>query len=170
MQVIAIVFLCMAAAVVYGILHDQVTARICIEYFTIGHPPVFNTDDPTLLALGWGIIATWWVGVILGIPLALAAQLGSNPKRSARSLVRPLIILMAISAVCAAIAGTVGAILARSGVIVLLGDLAAAIPADKHVAFIADLWAHLTSYTIGFVGGIILIVQVWRSRFVMKSL
>src|SRR6185295_13945122 len=123
MQIIAIVLLCVAAAVVYGILHDQVTARICVEYFTIGHPPVFNTDDPSLLALGWGVIATWWVGVILGIPLALAAQLGSNPKRSARSLIRPLIILMAISALCAAIAGTIGAMLARSGVIVLLGDL-----------------------------------------------
>ena len=53
-ETVKIVLLCIAAAVVYGILHDQVTARVCVEYFTIGHPPVFNTDSPTLLALGWG--------------------------------------------------------------------------------------------------------------------
>jgi hypothetical protein len=54
-----IIVLCIVAAMVYGILHDQVTARVCVEYFTIGHPPIFHTDDPTLLAFGWGVIATW---------------------------------------------------------------------------------------------------------------
>lgn len=33
-----IVLLCIVAAIVYGILHDQVTARVCAEYFAIGHP------------------------------------------------------------------------------------------------------------------------------------
>lgn len=36
MKAIAIVLLCIASAVVYGILHDQITARLCVEYFTIG--------------------------------------------------------------------------------------------------------------------------------------
>ena len=75
MQSIAIIFVSIIAAVIYGILHDQVTARICVEYFTIGHPPVFDTSDPTLLAIGWGIIVPdWWVGLLLGIPLAIVAQ------------------------------------------------------------------------------------------------
>jgi hypothetical protein len=33
--------------VVYGIVHDQVTARVCVEYFTVGHPPVFQTNSDT---------------------------------------------------------------------------------------------------------------------------
>lgn len=169
-QFVAIVAMCIVAAVVYGIVHDQITARVCLEYFTIGHPPVFHTDDPTLLGIGWGIIATWWVGAILGTALAIAALLGTRPKRTPRSLVKPLLILMAISAICALIAALIGWTLARSGMVVLQGELAAAIPAEKHVAFITDLSAHLASYTIGFVGGIILIVQVWRSRRVMQSL
>jgi hypothetical protein len=37
-QAIAIILLSIASAVGYGIVHDQITARICIEYFTIGHP------------------------------------------------------------------------------------------------------------------------------------
>jgi hypothetical protein len=97
MQFFFIVVLCVLAAVTYGILHDQVTARVCVEYFTIGHPPIFGTDDPTLLALGWGVLATWWVGVMLGVPLAVVARLGKRPKRSAVSMVRPLVVLMIVS-------------------------------------------------------------------------
>jgi hypothetical protein len=74
MQALGIVLVSILAAVVYGIVHDQVTARVCVEYFTIGHPPVFHTDDPTLLGIGWGIIATWWVGAMLGAPLAIVAR------------------------------------------------------------------------------------------------
>ncbi|MEX0794660.1 MAG: hypothetical protein WD045_16100 [Pirellulaceae bacterium] len=76
MQFLLIIALSIASAVIYGILHDQITARVCVEYFTIGHPPVFNTEAPTLLGLGWGIIATWWVGLILGVGLAMVARIG----------------------------------------------------------------------------------------------
>jgi len=67
MQRLAIVGLCIAAAIGYGIGHDQITARVCVEYFTIGHPPIFSTDSPRLLGLGWGIMATGWVGLVLGL-------------------------------------------------------------------------------------------------------
>ena len=66
MQSILVILLCIGSAICYGIVHDQITARICVEYFIIGHPPVFGTDSPTLLGLGWGVIASWWVGLILG--------------------------------------------------------------------------------------------------------
>ena len=68
MESLKIIALCIFSAVLYGILHDQVTARVCVEYFTIGHPPVFATESPTLLAIGWGIIATWWGRAVLGHP------------------------------------------------------------------------------------------------------
>jgi len=141
MQFLAIIALCVAAAIIYGILHDQVTARICVEYFTIGHVPIFGTDDPTLLGIGWGVLATWWVGVVLGVPLAAAARLGKRPKRFASSLIRPLLGLMVVSAICALIAGTLGAILARNGVVWLVEPMASAVPREKHVSFLADLWA-----------------------------
>jgi hypothetical protein len=105
LQPVLIVLLCVAAAVTYGIVHDQITARVCVEYFTIGHPPMIGTEDPTLLGLGWGIIATWWVGALLGVPLAIVARAGSRPKRSAASLVRPLLWLMAVAAATALLAG-----------------------------------------------------------------
>src|SRR5881275_3656828 len=81
MESAKILILSVAAAIAYGIVHDQVTAHLCVEYFTIGHPPVFGTTSPVLLAVGWGIIATWWVGLLLGVVLAVAAQAGSRPRR-----------------------------------------------------------------------------------------
>lgn len=79
-----IVRLAGAASVVYGILHDQVTARVCVEYFTIGHPSIFGTEDPTLLGIGWGILATWWAGPLLGVPPALAARWGPTAQDDGR--------------------------------------------------------------------------------------
>ena len=164
MRGLAIVALCVLAAVTYGVAHDQVTARVCVEYFTVGHEPIFGTDDPTLLGLGWGILATWWVGMILGIPLALVARVGNWPKRSPRSLVLPIARLMAVTACGTLAAGMLGWLLGRTGVVVLVEPLATEVPADKHVAFLAALWAHSASYLFGFVGGVVVTAGVARSR------
>src|SRR5215212_9571429 len=82
MQTLSIVITCVMAACGYGIVHDQITARICIEYFTVGHPQIFEQPitSPTVMGFAWGIIATWWVGLLLGIPLAIAARAGERPK------------------------------------------------------------------------------------------
>lgn len=169
MESLKIIGLCILCCVIYGILHDQVTARICVEYFTIGHAPVFPTADPTLLALGWGVIATWWVGVLLGIPMAFFARIGSLPKIRARELVRPLSILMVCSAAFAVLAGIIGFVAARNGWVFLIGPMARQVPKDKHVPFLVDLWAHNASYAAGFVGGVILMGFIWRWRLVAKT-
>ena len=163
-QAVRIILLCIGSAIVYGIAHDQITARICVEYFTIGHPPMFDTDSPTLLGLGWGVIATWWVGAMLGVPLAIAARAGSRPKRSAASMIRPIGILLAIMALGAICAGVIGYVLAKQGVVVLPEWLAYLIRPDRHVPFMVDVWAHNASYLIGFIGGIVLVVKTWMSR------
>lgn len=169
MKFVAIVLLSIAAAVVYGVLHDQVTARICIEYFTLGHPPVFGTESPTLLGFGWGIIATWWLGLILCVPLALTARGGRRPVFPTRRLVRPLLALLVCMACTAIVAGTIGFLAAKAGLVVLFDPLASRVPADRHVAFLTDLWAHSASYGSGFLGGLVLIRWVWRARLRASS-
>jgi len=71
MKFLGVVLLAVGASVLYGILHDQITVRVCLEYFTIGHPRIIESESPTLLAFAWGVVATWWMGVLLGLPLAL---------------------------------------------------------------------------------------------------
>jgi hypothetical protein len=159
-----IVGLGVLAAVSYGIVHDQVTARVCVEYFTIGHPPLIDSTSPTLLGLAWGVAATWWVGLPLGLVLATAARLGRPPKLAAAQ-VRPLILrLLAVMAVCALVAGLAGYVLARRGDIALVGGWAAMIPQDAHSRFLADAWAHNASYLSGIVGGLVVAVLAYRRR------
>ena len=104
MESIKIVLLCIVSAMLYGILHDQVTTRVCVEYFTIGHPPIFRTDEPTILALGWGVLATWWVGGLLSLLVVPACRLGTWPKWEAAHLLRPIGVLLVVMA-CASTAG-----------------------------------------------------------------
>lgn len=164
LRFIAIILLCIAGSIVYGIIHDQITARICVEYFTIGHPPVFRTDNPTLLGLGWGVIATWWVGLILGILLAAAARVRSWPKFTAKMLIRPLFVTLLIVGVMAIVAGWVGHAAASRRLVRLFEPMASRIPADRHIAFLTDLWAHLASYICGFFGGLMLCFWVLWQR------
>jgi hypothetical protein len=164
MKSIGIVLMCIVAAVIYGIVHDQITARICVEYFTIGHENLFGTSDPTLLGLGWGVVATWWVGLPLGIGLAWAARHGARPVRSVGSLVRPIAGLLAVTGCCAVLAGIIGWLAARYHLVVLTGEFASMVPANRHVAFLTDLWIHSASYFAGTVGGVVMCVLVWRSR------
>jgi hypothetical protein len=164
MRAVAIVLLSILAAVVYGIVHDQVTARVCLEYFTVFHPPVFDTESPTLQGLGWGVIATWWVGLLLGVPLAAAARLGPRPPRPVGSMVRPILGLLGVMGACALIAGLIGYGLGWTGAVVPAPWIADALPPERHARFLADLWAHNASYLVGFLGGIVVIGRVWRSR------
>jgi hypothetical protein len=73
-------------------------------------------------------------------------------------------ILLVCSAAFALLAGLVGYVAASMGWVWLVGPIAEKVPPEKHTAFLVDLWAHSASYIGGFVGGIILMAWVWRSR------
>lgn len=148
----------------YGIIHDLFTAHICVEYFSVFHPQVFATQSATLLALGWGIIATWWVGVFLGTLLAISARAGSWRKINAGELVRPISWLLFVMALLAAIAGSLGYFLERWGVVAPPIWVASVLPPARHARFMADWWAHNTSYFVGSFGGLVLCVLTIRRR------
>lgn len=83
--------LCVAGACVFGIALDQVTTRICFEYFSEGVHKIMiegswleqflrrYPGNCTVWAIAWGIYASWWVGAILGVFLGLASTVGPWP-------------------------------------------------------------------------------------------
>ncbi len=145
MQFLGTILVCVLAAVGYGVVHDQITARLCVEYSAS--------------------VAVWSVlGLMLGVPLALAARAGSRPKRSLRSLVRPTLFLLALMAGFAVVSGVIGYMLASTGTVVLPESLKEKLPAQKWAAFQACAFAHQMSYNVGFVGGGMTIAWVWVSR------
>jgi hypothetical protein len=159
-EFVKIVLGCIVAVIVYGIVHDQVTARICLQYFTVFHPPVFgNTQSPTLLALGWGVIATWWAGAMVGILLAMAARLGPRNKRTLKDLMPMIARLLLVMALCAAFSGTIGYFRG-----VMPAQFQGLLPTELHRRFLADWWSHNASYASGFLGGLILCGIVLAKR------
>jgi len=164
---IRIVLLVVTASVAYGVVHDQVTVRLSLEYFTVLHPRLGflrGSESPTLLGLAWGVVATWWVGVILGIPLAYVCRRGPEPRFGARDLLPPLAVLLGIMGAGAALAALVGRELGLSGAIELHPALASGIPPDRRLGALMALWAHSASYALGTLGGIALSVHVWIAR------
>lgn len=158
------ILLCLFGAIAFGIVHDLVTANSCVEYFTIAHPKVIESQNPFLIALVWGVLATWWVGLILGILIVLFNAIGKHdqvPFSIIRLYVTRLLLVMLLTST---LAGLTGYILANSGVIHLVGELTDQIPPGRHNVFLAVAWAHLSSYIVGFVGGIVICMKVWMRR------
>lgn len=148
----------------YGIVHDQITARLCIEYFTLAHPPLVISDSPTVQGLVWGIVATWWAGVLIGVPLAIVARSGDCEPWDEKRLRKPIAILLVVMAIGALFSGFTGYFLAQSGRVAMDAGFADAIPVSQHIRFVAASWAHNASYLIGFIGGAVLILRVWFAR------
>jgi hypothetical protein len=161
---ILIIALCVAASIAYGVIHDQITARICVEYFSKTHPHLINSESPTLLALAWGVVATWWVGLGLGFLIALAARAGRWPPLDARDLVTPVLILLATMATFATLAGFAGYHLSADARIVIPEGVTAVVPRDRLHRWMGVWYAHNASYDIGFVGGVVVAVLTLMTR------
>jgi hypothetical protein len=156
MDGVKIVALCIVAAVLYGIAHDQITSRICVEYFTRAHPRIIASESPTALGLLWGVIATWWVGLGLGLPLAAVARLGRRPKLDARSLSRSIALVLLGMATIATAAGFAGYRLARLNPgLITFPDLD--LPRGREPSFVAVASAHAASYASGLFGGLLVL-------------
>lgn len=174
------------ATSLYGILNNQVTVRICPEFFTQGfmrqrmyhwNGPVLrrarniimNTESPTVIGLVWGPIATWWVGALLGIPVALAARVGSHNQISATELIKPLAIALAATGTGAAVVGGIGYVTAwdlkfREKFISRFPAAVAGVPATAMRGFITNAYAHQAAYAAGALSGLSVIGYILNKR------
>jgi hypothetical protein len=139
-------------AVVYGEAQDHSLIRYCPDYFTRMHPDVFGTEDLTLLALGWGFLATWWVGLILGGVLWASARSGEWPRMRWRQVLPGVVLLFIATGVATAstflVARAVG-FLAPAELLVSVEDLSA----DGQRRASTMLAAYNASYLTAFLGG-----------------
>jgi hypothetical protein len=164
MAKVKITLLCIVAAVAYGIVHDQFTARLCVEYFTVAHPPLIHTSSPTVLGFFWGTIATIGLGLLLGVVLALVSQSPGLPPVPVRRVFKLIAGLLALTAIAAALAGVIGFELSRRSIVCIPATLAHLVPSDHHHRFMAVWFAHGASYLVGVTGGLLLIFRIWRER------
>lgn len=176
-QVGKITALSFGGAALYGILNDQVTARVCHEYFTkgfharmveewslqgvVGHlkNTLQTTQSPTVTACIWGVVGTLGMGALTAIFLNGVSRVGERKKYTAKDLVKPCGIGMAVTGVCSALALSVTPAMQKvqctDGTIIekfptnLFGIDTTGVPTEKLSAFSRCLFAHKTAYGVG---------------------
>lgn len=154
---------------IYGVLHDQLTYTISPEYYTKFKFQQFGLSDNEVEAIFpnprfnvsvVGALATWWVGVPIGLVLGLVGLFHANGERMLYVTFRALILNLTI----AFSTGIVGLIygkfvLAMNGVSWRLPNNLIH-PAD----FIAVGSMHNFSYLGGLIGLIVAVYYSLRQR------
>lgn len=151
-----IVVECALYACLLGIAMDQVTAHLAPDYFIMKQPKLTDSREPLILALVWGIGASWWFGAIAGALLAVQNWLRKPPLAVPEIRTRiikacPLIWLI---------------LMAMLGIFFLLIGLLpeeARRPTfdfDRHMMAVA--LTHLTEYVVGAAALVVVMVKLKR--------
>jgi hypothetical protein len=151
------------AEVLYGMIQDQFSARLCPEYFTVAHPRIVGLTDPTLLGITWGFLGAWWGGAILGAVVGFAARLGKRPKLSPRDLALPFLLLLIGQLAITVAAGWYATVEVTEPGFRIIEPLASHIPPERHHACFIVSRMHQGTYLSAIVGGCLLCAWVaWR--------
>jgi len=147
--------LAVGTALAIGIVHDMITAHVCVEYFTLFHPQIVDSESPVVLALVWGVVATWWVGLPLGVLLGLGNVTGTMPVLPTNRLVQLLGRFAGVLLLLSVLAGLLG---------VYIGPLIVSprflesrgLGPERVQHFHYAAFSHVASYAFGFLGGLVL--------------
>jgi hypothetical protein len=168
----AVLAAAVGAAMLYGIVNDQITSGISWEYFYYGKEldkVLGPQTPPQAWALRWeaakvGMKATWTAGLIFGVVLLLA----NNPYRDLPRLKnRELLEMIPIMVLMAAGLGIIGGILGYEGFLSSLSaDFQEMMRTDvfRPRRFICTWGIHLGGYVGGFVGTFVAAVIIVRRR------
>jgi hypothetical protein len=145
------------ATCLLGIAMDMVTAHVAVEYFTVHHPHVVDSDSPIVMAFIWGVGASWWFGAMAAVILWMYNRRRPMPLPAAkilRTAYRVLaglwVILMAILLAAYSVAGLVPA-----------EDRGASFEHDRRLVAVAV--THSTEYILGAIAVVGLLVWINRT-------
>jgi hypothetical protein len=155
---------CTLAAMLFGIVHDQITIRICPEYFTVWHPQIFDTDNLTVLAVCWGIFASWWIGALLGVLLGASALLGPRPVPNFRIILHSIKIVLMTCAAAAIVAGLIEWHFKFPVPIFVMGYDIDHMSYDVQIRFLVDLYIHNGSIDTAPFAAILCAWLIFRHR------
>lgn len=184
MNAVRIVAGCVLWACALGIAVDLVTAHVAVEYFTVHHPKVVESQSPLVMAFVWGVGASWWFGLGAGLVVAWAAgawqRSGAVPKCAestppgppqawgARSPWRPAAlpvrdVLRLVGFACAAIWAAMMVVLVATYLLALLvphHQRGPTFESDRRIMAVAV--AHLTEYAFGSAAVVAVVVRLRR--------
>lgn len=156
MNAVRIVVGCVLWACALGIAVDLVTAHVAVEYFTVHHPKVVESQEPLVMALVWGVGASWWFGLGAGLVLAWVHHRLPHhvPVRD---------VLRRVAHACAAIWVAMMVVLVATYLLILLvppEQRRETFESDRRIMAVAI--AHMTEYVFGAVAVLGVAVRLRR--------
>lgn len=172
---------CVAIALLYGALNDQISVTISWEYFYYGKnlSAVLGPDLPPGPRLRWeaakvGMAATWSVGVLCGASLLIAnnrfqrGPLKGAPPLSHARLALGLPAVLAVTIVCAGLGATAGYLGWLDGLDAELAELRRT-NLWRPARFIAAWGEHLGAYVGGGLGLCLALARVVSARRSLRN-
>lgn len=150
--------------VVYAVIQDQFSARLCPEYFTIFHNPIPGLTDPTLVGLSWGFLASWWGGAMMGCSAGLTASLGPKRPLPLSTLMIGMVGVMVLTGVVTALTGWATYQHVESFRPTFdPGMMQGVAPENERYVFIVAIY-HLVAYAVAILGsiGFCLVLAIYR--------
>lgn len=160
MQALKIVFASVAAAILYGIVHEEITSWLSVEYFTLDHERWPTLPSPALSGLAWGAA----LGLAVGVLVALAARVGARAKlelpdvRVSIAVFFVALFLLALMALAMGWAGAVGEKFHPPA------EIQSELTRERWRHFVAAEWAHSATFGFGALGGLALCAHVMLVR------
>lgn len=159
MELVKLVLLTLAFIVGYGAVLGEASALLCPEAFA---------EDGASSALYVGplklMIEFLPPGVVIGLAIGFAANLGERPALKAFFFVRPLVGFTVFNVCIAVVGGVIGYFATRNGAYEVVGSIAHSMPPERHPLLGATWWALLASYAAIFMGGIAVASWTWQKR------
>jgi hypothetical protein len=109
--------LAIVAAVLYGIINDQITVSLSPEYFSVFKRQQFwdlleatglGQAPARVQAIVIGAAATWWFGMLLGLLVGVAGAIGRAPRLTTRQFLKAVGVVMLVAAGTSLAFGCVG--------------------------------------------------------------
>lgn len=151
---------------IYGMLHDQLTYTIAPEYYTKFKFQQFGLTTDHLserqLVNVVGFMATWWVGIIIGVVLGLFGLACKEWKQMLSLSYRCILLNLAIAFTCGIIGLTYAYATVRTNNYVLRDPVLMDVVEMKD--FIAVGYMHNFGYAGGLLGLIAAIVYMRRKK------
>lgn len=161
----ALLALAAAAASVFGALHNQLSYSVGPDYFQSLKFAQFDIPATTPARIGAaqvGVLASWWMGVVVALPAVLYGLIAVPTARSYLAAGIGGIGLVLVLATFAALAGLTGGIIADATGL-LEGYLAVPTGVDAS-DFLRAGFMHDASYLGGMLGAVLAIWPMRRAR------
>lgn len=146
---------------IYGIIHDQITITISLDYF-LYFKGLYATSAPYRLGaafIGWS--STWWVGFLAAFALVVCLMIKKQSNGMLKKVLKDAMIIICISAAAGTVGGVFGYLIPVK--VDFFYQLALEYHVENYAAFFSVWMIHIFGYVGGLLGTAFCIIKTLKT-------